>query len=80
MAIGSTSIVLKFEDVVGVFFGEEMERKVSISLKESIIIRGRSKEKTRRMRSVINTSPRGSLNLPNSPKSCVGIEVKLDFP
>ncbi|GLJ29753.1 hypothetical protein SUGI_0587340 [Cryptomeria japonica] len=45
MAIGSTSIVLKSEDMVGALLGEEMRRKVSISSKEALTVRGRPKEK-----------------------------------
>ena len=45
MAIGSTSAVLKIEDVVGSFIFEEMRRKVSISAKEDLNFCERPKEK-----------------------------------
>ena len=45
MAIGSTSVVLRMEDVIGSLLAEEMRRKVSIGTKEALIARGRPKDK-----------------------------------
>ena len=38
MAIGSTSVVLKMEDVVGSLLYEEMRRKVSLNAKEALSV------------------------------------------
>ena len=43
MAIGSTSIVLKMEDIVGSLLSEEIRRKVSLNAKEALSVRGRTK-------------------------------------
>ena len=45
MAIGSTLVVLKMEDIVGSLLSEEMRRKVSLNAKEAFSVRGRSKER-----------------------------------
>ena len=45
MAIGSTSVVLKMEDVVGSLLSEKMRRKVSLNAKEALSVRGRPKER-----------------------------------
>ena len=38
MTIGSTSVVLKMEDIVGSLLSEEMRRKVSLNAKEALSI------------------------------------------
>ena len=45
IAIGSTSVVLKMEDVVGSLLSKEMRRKVSLNAKDALIVRGRIKER-----------------------------------
>ena len=45
MAIGSTSVVLRMEDVIGSLLAKEMRRKVSIGTKEALIAQGRPKDK-----------------------------------
>ncbi|KAH9294795.1 hypothetical protein KI387_038383, partial [Taxus chinensis] len=45
MAIGSTSITLKMEDVVGSLLSEEMRRKVSLNAKQVLSVQGRTKER-----------------------------------
>ena len=45
MAIGSTSVVLKMEDVVGSLLSEEMRRKVSLNAKDALSVRGRPRER-----------------------------------
>lgn len=45
MAIGSTSIVLKMEDVVGSLFYEEMRRNISLNAKEALSVHRRPKER-----------------------------------
>lgn len=45
MAIGSTSVILKTEDVVGSLLSEEMRRKVSLNAKEALSVRGIAKER-----------------------------------
>jgi len=45
MAIGSTSVILKIEDIVSSLLFEEMRRKVSLSAKKALSVRGRPKER-----------------------------------
>ena len=45
MAIGSTVVILKMEDVVGSLLSEEIRRKVSLNVKEALSVRGRPKER-----------------------------------
>ena len=45
MAIESTSIILKMEDIVGSLLSEEMRRKVSLNAKEALSVQGRPKER-----------------------------------
>ena len=45
MAIGSTVVILKMEDIVGSLLSEEMRRKVSLNAKEALSVRGRPKER-----------------------------------
>ena len=45
MAIGSTLVVLKMEDVVGSPLSKEMRWKVYLNAKEALNVRGRPKER-----------------------------------
>ena len=45
MVIGSTSVVMKMEEVVGSLLFEEMRRKVSLNAKEALSVQGRPKER-----------------------------------
>ena len=43
MAIGSTLVVLKMEDIVGSLLSKEMRRNISLNAKEALSVRGRPK-------------------------------------
>ena len=68
MAIGSTSVVLKSEDVVGALLGEEMRRKVSISSKEALTVRGRPKEKGKKNEKRGKSKSKGRSKSPGKSK------------
>ncbi|WP_424677707.1 hypothetical protein [Enterobacter hormaechei] len=42
MALGSTLVTFKMDDVVSSLLSEEMRRKASVSEKEALAVRGRS--------------------------------------
>ena len=45
MAIGSTVVILKMEDVVGSLLSEHIRRKVSLNARETLSVQGRLKER-----------------------------------
>ena len=45
MAIGSTAVILKMEDVVGSPLSKEMRRKVSLNAKDALSVCGRPRER-----------------------------------
>ena len=45
IAIGSTSIVLKMEDIVGSLLSEEMRRMVSLNAKDALSVHRRPRER-----------------------------------
>ena len=45
MAIGSTAVILKMEDIVGSLLSKEIRRNLSLNAKEALSVRGRLKER-----------------------------------
>ncbi|WP_425268093.1 hypothetical protein [Enterobacter hormaechei] len=45
MALGSTLVTFKMDDVVSSLLSEEMRRKASVSEKEALAVRGRTTER-----------------------------------
>lgn len=48
MAIRSTTIKFKMDEVVAALLSKEMRRKSSEAAKEALIVRGRSKDKSKK--------------------------------
>lgn len=67
MAIGSTAVVLKMEDIVGSLLSEEMRRKVSPNAKENLSVRGRPKERGKNENKNAHSK---SKNMGRSKSSC----------
>ena len=69
IAIGSTSVFLKMEDVVGSLLSEEMRRKVSLNAKEALSIRERPKERGKNEKQHGNSKSKNKGRLKSPSKS-----------
>ena len=70
MAIGSTSVVLKMEDIVGSLLSEEMRRKVSLNAKDALSVLGRPRErgKNEKQHGHSKSKNKGRSNFPSKSK------------
>ena len=80
MAIGSTLVVLKMEDVVGSLLSEEMRRKVSLNAKDALSFHGRPRERGRnkKQHGHSKSKNKGDQTLLVSPRQSARIVANLD--